>query len=217
MAGAGATEVSPNVFGGTTYTYVSGAQPLADAGGAAYTLAHTLVLVGPTGEAPAPLVLDGAATDVSTGAAAAFVLYPEGGSSYDVTAQTFGPCRDDGWVRNEHTVTFEGGEIALELLLGDAPVITAPSGFTRATGTLDGVAFDVTDYFQLLYHPDHHHFGRHFAVIFDAPIGDVCALRVEDVDGQAGTTTARVSTAACDLTVLGARAVSEEGWTVGGE
>ncbi|MES2642317.1 MAG: hypothetical protein V4850_22730 [Myxococcota bacterium] len=217
MAGTGSTEASPNTFGSTTYTYVTGTQPMATAGGAAFTLAHTLVFVGPAGEVPAPLALDGAAGDPSTGAGSSFVLYEDGTSAYDVTARTFVPCGEPDWVRNLHTVTFEGGEVALDLYLGGDIVLTAPSDFARASGTLDGVAFDVTDYFRLFYRPDHHHFGRHFAILFDTPIGDVCALRVEYIDGQEGTTTASVSTAACDLSVTGTRTVTGEGWVLGGE
>ncbi len=218
MAGDGTTDVSPNTYGTTTYTYVSGSQPLlaeTQEGTDQYTLAHTLVLVGPADDVPAPLVLDGGEADASTGASGVFTLYPSAGSPYDVEAMTFGPCAEDAWTRNVHTVTFDGGQIELELWMGLNLIETAPSTFVRATGTLDGTAFEVTDYFRLIYRPDHHHFGRHFAVYFDAPIGDVCALRIEGVDGQVGTTTAEVSTADCGLAVTGTRTVTAEDWVEG--
>ena len=216
MAGTGSTDVSPSSFGGTTYTYLRGSQPMSSTDGASWTLDHTIILVGDEGAAPNELVLDGAAPDPTTGASATFVLYGDGETAYDVTAKTFQPCMDDSWIRNVHSVEFDGGTIELELYLGTDVVITAPAMLTHATGTLDGTAFDITDYFQLVYRPDHHHFGRHFAVLFDAPIGDACGLLIEDVDGQAGTTTAVVSTADCALTALETRATTAEDWTTGG-
>lgn len=216
VAGAGTTDVSPTSYGGTTYTYLTGSQPMAATDGATWTLGHALRLVGPEGDVPAPLVLDGGMSDPTTGEGGTFTLYASGTSPYDVEATTFQPCVDDAWIRNVHTVTFDGGEIVLELYIEDNPIVTAPATLVRASGTLDGTAFDEDDYFQLVYKPDHHHFGRHFAVIFDAPIGEVCALRVEDVDGQAGTTTATVTAAGCDLAALGSRTVTAEDWTVGG-
>ena len=215
---AGTTAVSPNTYGSTTYTYLVGEQRLllpTDTGDDAWRLAHTLVLVGPAGETPAPLTLDGGEPDLSTGAAGAFTLFPDGGSAYDATAMTFGPCAEPDWTRHMHTVAFDGGDITLELWMGLNLIETAPSAFLRATGTLDGTPFDVTDGFRLVYRPDHHHYGRDFAVIFDAPVGDACALRVEAIDGQEGTTTAVVTTAGCDLTAIEARNVTAESWVEG--
>jgi hypothetical protein len=173
-----------------------------------------MLLVGDEGAEPSPLVLDGGAGDAKTGASASFALHDPEGSRYDVEATTFSQCQDPGWRLNRHGVAFVGGEVSLELWLGDSFDLTGPSGFDRASGTLDGVSFDVRDYFQLVYRPDHHHFGLHFAIFFDEPIGDVCALRVEDIDGLEGTTTAVVSTAACDLSVIETRATAEETWEI---
>jgi hypothetical protein len=212
MDGPGTTEVSPNTYAGTTYTYLRGSQPMVTEAGDGWTLAHTAIVVGPEGTTPAPLVLDGAMPDPSTGASAVFSLYKDGGSPYDVETLTFSPCNDVDWTLNRHTVEFEGGNIELDLYLDINTIITAPSALGRAAGTLDGTPFEITDYFQLIYRPDHHHFGRHFAVVFAAPIGDVCALRIEEIDGQSGTTTAVVSTAGCDLSVLESRATISEGW-----
>ena len=210
MAGTGSTDVSPTDFGGTTYTYLEGQQPMAASDGSTWNLSHTLILVGAEGQAPSPLLLDGHENDASAGSGASFVLYQTGESPYDLSAMPFSPCLDPTWVDNVHYITFEGGEITLELFLGDDPIITAPGMFRHAAGSLDGQSFDISDFFQLVYRPGHHHMDRHFAVIFDAPIGEVCALLVEDIDTQSGTTTARVSTAACDLSVIGTRTVSEE-------
>lgn len=215
MSGNGTTEVSPNSFGGTTYSYLEGQQPLVAADDSHWTLSHTLILVGPDGQAPASLILDGHENDAEAGSGASFVLYPEGNSPYDISSMPFYPCSDPTWVDNIHTITFEGGTITLELFLGDDPIITAPGMFRKATGTLDGQSFEISDFFQLVYRPGHHHMDRHFAVIFNAPIDDACALMIEDIDTQTGTTTARVSTASCVLSPLETRTVQSEDFQLG--
>ena len=77
---------------------------------------------------------------------------------------------------------------------------------TGAVGTLDGEAFDVTDYFRLVYNPEHHHFQRHFAVLFDAPIGGACGLAVRDLGSSPDI--ARVERVDCALGLLDERAIS---------
>jgi hypothetical protein len=212
MDGAGSTTVTLNTWSGTTYTALNGEQPMSD--GTAWALQHTLWLVGDEGVEPDPLVLDGGPADAVTGAGADFILVPDGGLDWDPASVHFVPCFDaDTWHREVHTVTFEGGEITLELWIGVSMASTEPGAFTRASGTLDGAAFDLTDYFQLIYNPEHHHFTRHFAVVFDAPIGDACALRVEQVDPWEDDPTAVVSTAGCDLAPLETRTVSAETYT----
>jgi hypothetical protein len=209
MSGAGNTTVSPSSFGGDTYTYLEGSQPMQD-----WTLDHTLVLVGPEGETPAPLILNGQENDAETGSGAALILHETGASAFDKAAMPFSPCMDPTWVNNVHTVGFDGGNIKLELFLGNDPIITAPGNFQKASGTLDGIPFELTDFFQLVYRPGHHHMDRHFAVIFDAPIGETCALLIEEIDAQQGTMTAKVSTADCSLNALSERTVSTEDWTL---
>ena len=87
--------------------------------------------------------------------------------------------------------------------------------FHSASGTLDGTAFSTEDFFQLVYLPGHHHFTRNFAVLFDAPIGKACGIRIEAVNNLDGDVTAVVSTAGCDLAPLETRAVSAETYTIG--
>lgn len=210
MGGVGSTTVSPQSFAGTTYTYLDGVQPLSDSLGASWSLAHTLVLVGDEGADPDPLVLDGYENSAESGTGATFVLYPEGGDRYATSAMTFAPCMDPSWTNNVHTVTFEGGSIEIELYLGDDPIITAPGNFVHASGTLDGTDFDITNFYQLIYRPGHHHMTRNFAVLFDAPIGSACGLLVEDTDMQQGTTTSVVSLADCGLAAIEARSVTAE-------
>ena len=210
LNGAGATDVSPSTFAGTTYTYLNGAQPLVQ-GDQDWTLDHTLVLAGPEGQDPAPLSIDGKENDAVSGTGASFVLHEAGTDPYALESMAYAPCMDPTWDENIHTIQFEGGEVEIHLYLGlNGIILTGPSAFTRATGSLDGSSFDLDSFYQLIYRPGHHHFDRHFAVIFDAPIGDACALLIEDLDYQEGTTTAIVHTADCDLTALEARNVISE-------
>lgn len=211
MDGEGSTAVSVTNFGGSSYTYVEGSQPMRADG--AWELAHTLVLAGDEGAAPDPLRLDGGGPNLSTGESATFALYEAGGNPFEPAAMTFGPCEDSSWVHNIHTLSFEGGELRLELSIGTDNIMTAPSQLLRASGSIDGASFDISDYFRLIYRPGHHHYSRDFAVLLDAPVGDVCAILVEEVDGQPGTDTAVVHVADCALSPLAERAVSAEDWT----
>lgn len=210
LSGPGATDVSPSSFAGTTYTYLNGAQPMSQ-GDQDWTLDHTLVLAGPEGQDPAPLTIDGKENDAVSGTGASFVLHRAGTDAYALEAMAYAPCMDPTWDENIHSVQFDGGEIDIHLYLGlNGLILTGPSAFTRATGSLDGTNFDIDSFYQLIYRPGHHHFDRHFALIFDAPIGAACALLIEDLDYQEGTTTATVHTADCDLTSLEARNVTSE-------
>ena len=82
---------------------------------------------------------------------------------------------------------------------------TEPSSYVRAQGTLDGVAFDVTDYWRLPYNPEHHHFSRDFGVLFDAPIGGACGLVARKLDKWGEPPAAEVATVDWDLAVVEAR------------
>ena len=145
------------------------------------------------------------------GTGASFVLHEAGTDPYALESMAYAPCMDPTWDENIHSVQFEGGEIEIHLYLGlNGLILTGPSAFTKGKGTLDGSTFDIDSFYQLIYRPGHHHFDRHFAVLFDAPIGDACALLIEDLDYQEGTTTATVHTATCDLVALEARNVTSE-------
>jgi hypothetical protein len=111
-------------------------------------------------------------------------------------------------------VTFDSGEVVLDLYISDETVVTGSAQLVSATGTLDGTAFTVTSFFQLVYQPGHHHYERNFGVLFDAPIGEACGLRIEGVDGQSGTVTAQVSTTDCALAPLTTHVVTAEDWVV---
>jgi hypothetical protein len=214
LGGEGSTEVSTFEAGGTLYTYIEGSQPLVDDAGASWTMTHTIVLVGAEGSAPDPLLLDGSEADAASGAAAELRIHPEGVASYDDEARLFTPCLDDSWAHNTHTLTFDGGEVTIDLYVGDDPIATAPSAFVRASGTLDGTSFEQEDYYALVYRPGHHHMSRDFAILLPTPIGDACAIRIEDVDDQEATTSGLVWTAGCDLAAIEARAVTGDTLTV---
>ncbi len=176
VAKPGTAEVSVNPWSGTEYITVNSLQPLVlplDA--TPWWFQPSYLLVGKKGATPDVLTLDGGPNS-STGAGIALYVYADGKDQYDVTTVQAKTCRDATWTKNTHEITFEGGNIVLELWLGENTTQTAPGMFTRAYGYLDdGGSFDSTDYFQLIYRPDHHHFGRHFAVLFDSPIGKACA------------------------------------------
>lgn len=212
MSGGGRTTVSTATTGGITYLALQGSQPMSD--GTPWTLEHTLRLAGAEGADPEPLVLDGGAFDLESGAGAEFWLAPEGGGSSDPEVALFSSCFDgEAWHREQHSVVFDGGELTLDLWIGVSVEGTEPAGFTAAAGTLDGTSFAIEDYFQLVYRPEHHHYRRHFAVVFDRPIGEACALRIEEVDPWSDTPTATVATADCELGVLEQRAVSAQSTT----
>lgn len=215
-AGAGGTTVTAHTYGRTTYTYVEGGWPMLAPDSSTWTLSHTLLQVGAKGGPPDPLLLDGGPGDSSTGAGASFVLHDDLGSRYDLDATTFGACMQEDWHENVHHVVFAGGEVTLRLWLGDSFDLTGPSAFVSAEGTLDGEAFAVEDYFALVYRPGHHNFERDFAVLLSEPVGEACALRIEDVDGLEDTVTAVVSTADCDLGVVEVRSTKAETLEVSG-
>ncbi|MCA9493687.1 MAG: hypothetical protein KC621_27330, partial [Myxococcales bacterium] len=121
---------------------------------------------------------------------------------------SFVPCDFEGAARDEtSTVVFDGGEASFQLRIGTSPADTEPAMFVHAEGTLDGTPFVQDDYWKLLYAPAHHHFTRDFGVLFDAPIGSACGLKVKGVAAgySAGTT---VELADCAMGTLEARTVT---------
>ena len=210
MSGTGSTTCAPKTYGTSTYTYETGSQPMSSTDGRTWTFGHTVIVSGPADADPNPLTLDGLIADASTGASAVFTLYPDGTSPYDTSVMTFGPCDDPHWVVNTHHVDFEGGDITIVVDIGTDMIITAPAQLKHVYGTLDGVAFDVTDYFRLLYRPGHHHLTRDAAVIFDAPIGDACGIEVDKLDTLDSTKTAVVSTLDCALVANGSRTMTTD-------
>jgi hypothetical protein len=110
-------------------------------------------------------------------------------------------CNWEGLTPAHHKVGFQGGTADFQMNFDGrfATVGIEPALFVRATGTLNGTAFDQRDYFKLIYSPTtNHHFIRHFAVLFDAPIGGACGLEVENISAGIDATP-HVYTVTCTL------------------
>jgi len=141
---------------------------------------------------------------------------PDNSVAFTVDSAGLGPCDAPGWSQEQHTYTFEGGTLSLLVQVmregGGITAGTEPSAFPRAEGSLDDTAFDLTDPFLLAYVPDHHHFGRNWLVLFEAPIGEACGLRA-DLPDEWSAEGAEVHTVDCGLVDLEERAVSAVDYT----
>jgi hypothetical protein len=179
----------------------------------AWWLKQKYLLVAKKGQTPNVLTLDGGPNSLD-GSGLDLYVYADGKDYFDLTTVHAKTCMDSTWTKNEHRIEFEGGNIILELWLGENTTQTAPGMFTKAYGNIDGDAFDSRDYFQLIYRPDHHHFGRHFAVLFDSPLDAGCGLRIEEVDALDNEPTAVVHTMNCDLSIIEERKVTKETFEV---
>lgn len=152
-----------------------------------------------------PLVLDGSPRDPFGSLGYRFSLCT-GAECYQWDDVSFTACNPTTFKLNRHTVTFTEGQVVLDLRKGMSASSTEPAAFVVASGTLDGVVFSQTDYWKLVYSPTHHHFTRTFAVLFDAPIGGACGLKVLGLD-PADQTLPKVSTINCDLSDVASRTV----------
>ncbi|MFZ5478564.1 MAG: hypothetical protein ACOZNI_17470 [Myxococcota bacterium] len=206
--GAGTATVQTSAWGGTAYSSATWWQP---AGGSSIEL--TLTTVTEEGSAFPPVSVDGEPGDPYGGAGFFATLHPTPDGTWDAGSRGFTTCDTDTWTRGVHTVAFDGGAVELEVLIGESAASTEPSAFVRASGTLDGVAFEQRDYWALVYRPEHHHFTRHFAVILPETIGEACALRVEGLDPYGETGSETVSLAGCDLAVAATRSVESSTYT----
>jgi hypothetical protein len=211
IANPGTADVAVNPWGGVAYTYVHALQPLTvPLDKSSWWFEPTYVLVGKKGAVPNVLELNGGPNNLD-GSGIDFYVYADGMNYYDVTSVHAKTCMDSTWTKNTHTIEFDGGNVILELWLGENTTQTAPGIFKHAYGFLDdGGAFDSDDYFQLIYRPTHHHFQRNFAVLFDAPLGKACGLKIEDVDPIDAEPTAVVHTINCDLSNIDELAVTAE-------
>lgn len=121
-------------------------------------------------------------------------------------------CRFDDLTTERHAIAFEGGEVELDLRIGDSVVGTQPARFLGGRGELDGVPFAQADYWSLAYNPTLHHFSRDFALLFDEPIGEACGMTARNVDPWADDPPAVVELVDCDLQVLEERAITGDSW-----
>lgn len=131
---------------------------------------------------PASLTLDGSERPLFEQDASRFDVELCQGMSECWPVLQFRSCDFDAARLNLHEVELDDGNVTLSLRIGESFASTEPGAFVRAQGTFRGVAFDQTDYWKLIYNPDHHHFARDFAVLFDEPIDGVCGLEVSRLE-----------------------------------
>ncbi|MBW1808003.1 MAG: hypothetical protein JRJ19_12235 [Deltaproteobacteria bacterium] len=128
----------------------------------------------------------------------------------------FESCHFDSARHQYHTVDFEGGQLVLHVMMGDSMASTEPAAFVRGNGALHGTAFDQLDYYKLIYNPEHHHFARDFAVLFDQPIGGACGLLATGMDMYEPNGKGELATINCDLSEIDKLTITniafENGW-----
>lgn len=122
--------------------------------------------------------------------------------------RVFDSCTHESSTLNRHELTLEDGALVLDLRIGASAASTEPGAFVRAAGTFRGDSFEQTNYFRLIYRPEHHHFERHFAVLFDAPIQGACGLEISGFSAF-DETTPSVYTVDCELDRLEPVSVSD--------
>jgi hypothetical protein len=177
-----------NSTGGTTYHRYGFVSEQPDP---ARRLTVDLQMSLPDGEAPG-FVLNGDAPDLfgPTEPLSVFVLY-ESLAEDAFWDRRFDSCTHESSRLNHHEIVFDGGEIALDLRIGQSYASTEPGAFVSASGVFRGIAFEQTNYFKLVYRPAHHHFERDFAVLFDEPIDGACGIQIStfpaDPEGVAPT------------------------------
>ncbi|MBN2493669.1 MAG: hypothetical protein JXR96_03670 [Deltaproteobacteria bacterium] len=192
--------------GGTTARYTI-ALPMEDAGGTAWTFQMDVHDQLGSGESVIA-GLDGTHPGFESTGYASFSLCQ--GECWQTDDLWFDSCTFEGYTDNHHQIAFDGGWVDLHLVLGYSMASTEPGIFLWSEGQLDGQGFEQLDYYQLIYNPEHHHFSRDFAVLFDAPIGDFCGLRTEGVEPWPETAPLPVLYATdCDMRPLEERRVTE--------
>lgn len=130
-------------------------------------------------EAPFDFRLDGRANafDEFDSDSFSFVLC-QGSEEPCYPAVVFDSCTHESSTLNRHELTLDAGTLVLDLRIGMSVASTEPGAFVRAAGTFRGQSFEQTNYFKLIYNPEHHHFERHFAVLFDEPIDGACGIEI---------------------------------------
>jgi hypothetical protein len=113
----------------------------------------------------------------------------------------------------QHRLVFEGGQV--DLVLRITPGYTMAGGlpalFERAEGELDGVSFVQTDYWKLAFTGGvQHYLNRHFLVLLDQPVGEICGLKAENLDVWISDPPSRLTIVDCDLAEIEQRPIEEE-------
>jgi hypothetical protein len=205
LTGAGPAEAGVSTYSGIDYLYVAWTAPLADTA-SSWSLSHALSLVGSSGVYD-PLAADGDGVPSGAESVVSSTLHPNATGSWENESRILDSCNSSVWRSYTHVVTFEGGTVTLVLQIGFSDAGTQPSAFVSASGELDGTPWEQRDYWSLVYQPEHHHFGRNFAVVLPEAIGAACALRVEGLGSEVASETT-VSLADCTLEPTEARTVT---------
>ena len=150
---------------------------------------------------PLEITLDGSETDIMTGVGFSAMLCEDTSLCVLLDDLRFDSCTHASSTLNTHLIELvDGSSVDFHLRIGQSMASTEPGAFVRAVGTFAGISFDQQDYFHLVYRPEHHHFVRHFAVLFDEPIQGACGLEVSNVEPWYGTSDSAVAyTVDCDL------------------
>ncbi len=218
FAGAGKVKTIPQSSSVDTYRSCGHAvtQPISVAGSSDWMFSMRLSYWTWSGT-PQPPRLDGSILDLPTPAQAKTPGYLNdlelcSGTDCDDQAEDlkFEACNPD-YPLQRHTISFDGGQVVFDVrITGEVGVAVMTSAFTAASGTLGGTAFAQTDYWKLVYSADHHHFIRNFAVLFAAPIGGACGLKVLNFYGsRVNAPLPDVYSIRCDLSSIAAHPVTQ--------
>lgn len=186
LAGDGTLQITSNTFEGTRYVFYSYQQPMLSADGTTSWVAE-VTLSGMEPKEALATQLDGLPLNrfnfgANEGDLSTQLMLCSPHCTAPDELRFIDACHFVGFDTRRHLVTFDGGSVELDLRYGVSPASTEPGQFERASGTLDGTAFEYENYWDLVYTPEHHHFARHFLVLFDEPIGEACALAAEGLD-----------------------------------
>jgi hypothetical protein len=178
-AGGGSLTYSSSSFDGSTSHNYLFEQPVGE--GTRGRLQLSFGASAPDASAP-ELAIDGSEVDPSGEGLYYSFAWCEAATGDCFPDRLFDSCTHESSTLNRHEVVIDGEQIALELRIGSSFAGTEPGAFVRASGTFEGVVFDQQNYFKLVYRPEHHHFRRDFAVLFDEPIAGACGVEVFGLD-----------------------------------
>lgn len=207
-SGEGVLSITVTPYGSETYFNLFIEQPMVGPDGAPWTLR---VAMSGTG-APEQLELHGDYGGPFMDPQIGMTLCPGDCADY-VDARLLGSCTFDGVKDQRHDFTFEGGELGLTLRIGDSFASTEPAILLKAEGSLDGESFVQTDYWSLVYNPEHHHFSRDARVWLDQPIGEVCALEALGFDPWGEDPATTIRTLGCDGGLIAELPLVSEAYT----
>jgi hypothetical protein len=182
-------------------------QPLVSSTASSWSFLGYLSFTSTVGVQPAPWVLDGTGL-FANNTFQQLDLCTSDDCLDSVNDIWFDSCNPETYSLNRSTVTFDGGQVILEVRIATLPGgISESPVFVLASGTLDLVTFEQRDYWKLVYAASHHQFSRSFAVLFDSPINGACGIKVTALDPYNGTQLPQVNTIHCDLSNIAERSV----------